>query len=198
MAKRICSIEGCTSPHYGRGWCRQHWNGWYRHGDPEVPAQRVPPIEERFWANVQKTETCWLWTGTRFPKGYGYLNRGGKNRPVRHVYVHRFAYELLVGPIPEGMTIDHIKANGYISRACVKAIADEHGPAHLEPVTLQTNLMRGDGPAARNARKTHCIHGHPFDEANTYRPKSGGRQCRACNRERQARYARNRVQGDAR
>jgi hypothetical protein len=88
-----------------------------------------------------------------------------------------------MGPIPEGMTLDHVKANGCTSTACVKAIADEHGPAHLEPVTNRENVLRSDSISARNARKTHCPQGHPYDEANTYVSRQGGRNCRACHRQ---------------
>lgn len=102
------------------------------------------------------------------PSGYGSFSpQMGKT-----FIAHRFAYELLVGPIPEGLTLDHIKANGCTSTACVKAIADERGPAHLEPVPFSENRRR--------ALKTHCKRGHPFDEANTYRKRNGHRTCRIC------------------
>jgi hypothetical protein len=79
------------------------------------------------------------------------------------------AYELAIGPIPEGLTIDHLCRN----RGCVN-------PAHLEAVTNRTNLLRGDGIAALNARKTHCKRGHEFTPENTYVWREGTRACRAC------------------
>lgn len=130
-------------------------------------------VVERFWAKVDKTEGCWNWTGVLL-RGYGQF---AYRR--RMVLAHRFAYELLVGPIPDGLVIDHLCRNP----RCVN-------PAHLEPVTPRENVLRGVGPSAVHAVKTHCIHGHPFDEANTYiRTRNGTkiRDCRACNRERQAR-----------
>jgi hypothetical protein len=116
---------------------------------------------------------CWEWLGYRNPDGYG--ESGGRG-------VHRRAYEEAVGAIPDGMEIDHLCHN----RACVN-------PAHLEVVTHAEN-MRRSAPAT----KTHCVNGHPYDEANTYwhpydeantywRP-SGRRDCRACIRERVRRY----------
>ena len=129
-------------------------------------------LEERFWAKVDKRGVCWLWTGARRGGGYGNFRY---SKP-RNIFPHRFAYELLIGPIPQGLTIDHLCRNP----ACVN-------PVHLEVVPLRVNIHRGDSFAAQNARKTHCIHGHPFDEANTYvapdnANRYGQRTCRTCNR----------------
>ena len=116
---------------------------------------------ERFWPHVEKTETCWLWTGYIKPNGYASFYPGG-GRHVYKVYAHRFAYEMLAGPIPEGLEIDHL-CN---VRHCVN-------PDHLEPVTYRENTDR------RVDRKTHCKNGHPFDDANSYLWR-GNRYCRAC------------------
>lgn len=136
-----------------------------------MPAARVP-LTERFWAKVQKTSECWLWTGARMKDGYGHIKVDG-----RMVRAHRLSYEMVNGPIPEGLDLDHLCR----VRHCVR-------PDHLEPVTRWENGKRGVGWMAQQARKTHCDHGHPFDESNTYVGPRGGRACRRCNADAVARY----------
>lgn len=154
--------------------------------------------EERFWAKVDKGDGtgCWLWTAACNGVGYGlFAVRPPEGGRYIMVLAHRYAYKLLVGPIPDGHALDHVKANGCASTACVKPIADEFGPTHLEAVTRQENILRGKRPA-RDAR-THCGKGHPWVPENTYwsHDKNGNdkRQCRKCSREswrrRQARAA---------
>ena len=126
---------------------------------------RRVPIERRFWKYVNKTDICWLWTGNISPNGYGRTSIEGRTK-----YAHRVAYELLVGPVPEGLDLDHLCRN----TRCVN-------PDHLEPVTHAENMRRGNGASGRNARKTHCKHGHPFDEDNTMFNCRGDRVCRVCN-----------------
>lgn len=84
---------------------------------------------------------------------------------------HRFSYEILVGPIPEGMELDHLCKN----RRCVN-------PAHLEPVTHHENLIRGNGFTGINARKTHCSRGHELSQDNILNRSRGGRECKTCHR----------------
>lgn len=109
---------------------------------------------------------CWEWTGSRNTDGYGQFSRSS---------AHRFAYASFVGMLPRGRDwqIDHLCRN----RGCVN-------PDHLELVEQRTNILRGVGFAARNAAKTHCVNGHPFNVANTYRPRHGSarRVCRVCRR----------------
>jgi hypothetical protein len=132
-------------------------------------------VEERFMAKVEKTDSCWIWTAQCTPGGYGRFKIGG--RPLR---AHRVAYELLVGPIPEGLVLDHLCR----VRHCVN-------PAHLEPVTQRENVLRGDAVGAVNAAKTHCPQGHPYDQLNTLM-EAGSRRCLACKRSREAGYQRRR------
>lgn len=120
---------------------------------------------ERFMAQVMcdPNSGCWLWTGTLQPRGYANFALQG-----RTVLGHRFAYEMLRGEIPSGLQLDHLCR----VRSCVN-------PDHLEPVTSAVNCRRGESRAAQNARKTHCIYGHEFSPANTYR-HGGKRKCRTC------------------
>lgn len=129
-----------------------------------LPGRRWPDMETRFWSQVRKTDGCWEWTGRLNTNGYG-QTRVGDRRP----HAHRVAYELVVGPIPTGLQLDHLCRN----RACVR-------PDHLEPVTQTENVRRGVGFSGLNARKTHCIHGHEFTQENTRILVDGGRRCRTC------------------
>ena len=114
---------------------------------------------------IRASETgCLEWTGT-VANGYGTIKHGGRNHRA-----HRLIYSLVVGPIPEGLVIDHLCRN----KRCVN-------PAHLEAVTVRENTLRGVGPTAQNMAKTHCLRGHPFSDANT-RWDGRGRVCRECHR----------------
>lgn len=124
-------------------------------------------LAERFFAKVDKRgrDECWLWRAA-LSNGYGAFWLHGHQEPA-----HRVAYKMLIGPIPEGLTIDHLCRN----RPCVN-------PAHMEPVTNGENVLRGIGITAINVTKTHCPQGHPYDEANTIVSRTGKRSCRACHR----------------
>lgn len=142
------------------------------------------PVAERFWAKVDKTEGCWIWTAAR-SKGYGRITIAG-----RGMYAHRYAYEQLVGPIPGRLELDH--------RCRVPACVN---PAHLEPVTHRENVLRGESPAALHAAKTHCPRGHELTIENCLRrrvPHGHGRDCKTCHRERErARWRARRHEGGA-
>jgi len=135
-------------------------------------------LENRFWSKVDRRgdDECWPWTAGQNGDGYGlfYVDR---SRPKE--LAHRFAYELLVGPIPEGLDIDHVSESGCAMRHCMNALA------HMEPVTRRENVLRGTGLPAANALKTHCAEGHEFTPENTYvYPDGRHRECRTCKRNR--------------
>ena len=141
-----------------------------------APKRRRP--EDRFWPKVNKDGAvpehrpelgpCWIWTASLGRGGYGAFAKGGKRGGM--MLAHRFAYELLVGPIPADQEPDHLCR----VKACVN-------PSHLEPVTHLENVRRGEASAWRRAM-THCKHGHLFDEANTRLDRQGKRICRTCER----------------
>ena len=135
-------------------------------------------LYQRFWAKVNKTDTCWLWTAAT-TKGYGKINSGGGLGKM--LLAHRVAYEMLVGPIPEGLQLDHLCR----VTLCVN-------PKHLEPVTNRENVLRGENFIAKKARQTECLRGHPLSGANLYTSPKGHRRCKICRNESMKRLYRRR------
>jgi len=144
--------------------------------------QRLPL---RFWAKVRRsTNGCWRWTSRVDAQGYGQFSVS--HRDTQRAY--RWAYHVLVAPLtakrgePGHLQVDHECHNrskscaggpGCLHRRCVN-------PAHLRAVVAKTNVLAGKGRAAVFAKATHCLNGHEFTAANTYRDQDGHRSCRRC------------------
>lgn len=180
-----CAVDGCETPRRKRGWCSSHYDMWRRYGDPCAPKRKLPngaapetctldgcdqpyhaggycsqhygtakrhgsPIEPRpygdLWAKVDKTGDCWHWTGSLHTNGYGCHAQG---------QAHRVVYEEVVGPIPDGLDLDHVCHN--VDPTCPGGHECMHrrcvNPDHLEPVDRGTNMLRAN---ARVPKPTHC------------------------------------------
>lgn len=168
---RSCSVTGCANSHWAKGFCVPHYGRWRYHGDPlagHLPGSAT--TEERFWhkVDIKGPNECWVWNGAVDGSGYGSF---GHKKPFQRGYLaHRYAYEKLRAPIPEGLQIDHLCRN----RGCVN-------PAHLEIVTQRENMNRG---MAHRISIGACKRGHEFSSKNTHLNPQGYRVCRVCDRQR--------------
>lgn len=127
MADRTCSVDGCENPHIARGWCDTHYRRWRKHGDPLIVRRILGDDLARFRSYIEEgPEGCWLWTGALNTDGYGCFRYEEVARGA-----HRVAYATFVGPIPEGLELDHLCG---VRRCC--------NPLHLEPVTRTENIRR--------------------------------------------------------
>lgn len=122
------------------------------------------PALHRFLAKIQVSDGCWEWQGAKNPRGYSWF-RGEGGTPTTG---HRFAYEAFVGPVPEGLDLDHLCRN----TSCVR-------PDHLEPVSHRENLLRGETIAACHAVRTSCGRGHEYPGIVSRRG-DGSRICKVC------------------
>lgn len=137
----------------------------------------TPEHARLFEAKVERvTESgCWIWMASTTSGGYGLVTHRHKTR-----LAHRVAYDHWRGPIPAGLTLDHVCR----VRSCVN-------PWHLQPVTMRENTHRSmAAPATRNALKTHCLNGHALEAPNLdpYHLARGERRCVICAKARWRRY----------
>jgi hypothetical protein len=186
-ATPACAFEACGHPAKTKGLCKTHYMQQWR-GESLRPVKRLPPrgcdtpgcdgtdcqghLPYAAEAHIDRqADGCWIWTAARNPGGYGITKRKKDGTSL----AHRWVYELLAGPIPPGLHIDHLCK----TKACVN-------PAHLEPITQAEHNRREPTPP-----RTHCPHGHPYNQTNTYHHK-GKRYCKTCLNERSRTYQRKR------
>lgn len=159
-----CIIEGCAERRSWRKMCGKHEYRSRVFGDASVELVKDLPSDEIFWTHVEVTGFCWNWTGFTNPAGYG---RCMIREAVPSQLAHRSAYEILVGPIPKGLVLDHLCRN----RVCVN-------PDHLDPVTRAENNRRGMN--ALGAKDFCRKAGH---DMRLYAVTQGGRRrCSECER----------------
>lgn len=155
-----------------------HYSRWQATGDPtvvKVQEHRRRDATERFLEKVNKNGPipehrpdlgpCWLWTAKKDKNGYG---RFGVDATEASALAHRWGYKTFVGPVPDGLELDHLCRN----TGCVNF------ERHLEPVTHQENVKRGAKGQPQNLEA--CPWGHDYDEANTYVTPRGHKVCRKC------------------
>jgi hypothetical protein len=169
---RACSIE------YQRQY-RARIKERQRNGEAVTPRRRLS-TEERLLSQAEPLANgCWKWTGFVNKDGYGrtYYS-GNRSTPAYQAFYRHF-----VGPIPEGLVLDHLCHTE--DESCPGGSTCAHrqcvNPAHLEPVTDAENTRRSRSFSTLNARKTRCPKGHPYDDENTL-VSNGRRYCRTCQR----------------
>ena len=153
-----------TSPYVARRDCRYCGRSFYiQHVGRHEQGHRT------FWAHVDKSGECWIFTGPVSGAGYGLANRTPEK------YAHRLAWAWLRGPIPDGYEVDHLCR----VKLCVN-------PAHLEPVTKAENIRRQNALTGGSYQRslTHCPKGHPYSGDNLIVRPEGWRACRECRRTR--------------
>lgn len=138
MGNGTCSVDGCERGQCNvRGLCGAHYRRWRLYGDVKahIPVgytkRCLKTEDERFWEKVDATGDCWVWTAGVGAFGYGLFSSPTYGSVSKNVPAHRWAWTNMVGPIPDGMHIDHRCRNP----KCVN-------PDHLEPVTPGENLRR--------------------------------------------------------
>lgn len=171
--RHLCAVNECKSDVLARGWCVRHYKRWRKHGSPLAGRDAGLSPESRFWAMVDRGETCWLWRGGVTPAGYGMFWLAGKN-----VSAHRFSFQLHFGPVPTGVFVCH----RCDVRSCVN-------PDHLflgTPADNMADMVRKGRQYNGRGVSATCRRGHAYTPENTRwdtRPNKNGRYCITCKRE---------------
>lgn len=129
-----CKVDDCDGKVFGHGWCQKHYHRWLKYGDPAKVNIIRGNDTARFWGHVDKSGSCWLWTGRLNHAGYGQIRMGSMKQ------AHRVSYEMTFGHIPKGLVIDHLCHN----RSCVR-------PDHLRAVSVKQNCEHKKG-ASRSSK----------------------------------------------
>lgn len=187
----VCKADGCGEEAGRRsGYCPEHYQRYWRTGDPLAPDGRKVPKrspQDRLWVKTDKNGPlpeqrpelgpCHVWHGGTQGSGYGTFYLDG-----RHIGAHVAAYILSGKPVPEGSELDHLCHPG--DGSCLRATCRHRlcvNPDHLEPVTRRENMRRGNTFVAANLAKTHCLRGHELTPENTYvKVLPDGRESRQC------------------
>ncbi len=167
--KRGCRCDSCSAVNASSNRAKRLRRGpvrtSFKYGGSELDVEVIDAAA--FWARATSGSMydCWVWRGRPDSDGYGVyqVKRGGFVYALRP---HRLAYELHHGHIDASLVIDHLCRN----KGCIN-------PHHLELVEHRTNTLRGVGPTAVNARKTHCIHQRAYRPIGPDQPEMQGLHC---------------------
>lgn len=145
MSGRKCSIEECSKPRRSNGFCGTHYARYRKWGDPlYVKEVHFSDPEEAFAARTRRDGDCIVWTGAKYPSGYGQIRIN--NKLIR---AHRYAWERVNGPIADGLIVDHMCWN----RACVNV-------AHLRLGTDALNRQNLSGAYKNSGSGIRGVHFH--------------------------------------
>lgn len=186
-----CKEEGCENPAKTREFCNKHYLRWWQSTEKADRPDPGPPhnesLEDRLMRQTERQPNgCIHWTGHVGKFGYGQVSVNGRNRGA-----HLVMYETFVGPVPDGLELDHVchtedescaGGNSCLHRRCVN-----YADNHLQPVTSRENKMRSRGFVAVNAKKQFCVNQHEYTPENTIQGKNR-RSCKACEVTKQERY----------
>lgn len=141
-AKKICSVEECGKKVWRRTLCSKHYDRLLKHGDVHTVLGNRANADIRFLERIDKTGSCWNWTGYKNSEGYGKIMISGKSK-----FAHRVSYEKSKGKIEAGLLVDHLCHNA----SCVN-------PDHLRKVTPKQNIENHSGPTSRNKTGVRGVH----------------------------------------